>query len=229
MRKFVSSSLIFVFAIILAPIHTADAQTAGLVSSIIQKMERNRATLSSLRSGIWMEKHNAQIGVDDITQGVMIYVPNRGRNVSVRVDWQQPQRETLAVQDGKYTLCRPRLSQCYVGSANSKNGKVSNVLGFGLNVSGSQLRSNFEQPQLLQFMNLDGRQVAHLRLVPKGNAGYKFAEIWVDNNTGMPVATKVVERNGDWTTVRLVNPQRNAQVNGNEFRLDTNGAKIIKS
>lgn len=229
MRKFVSSSLVIILTLIFAPLHNTNAQTAQFVSTIIRKMEQNRATLSSLRSGVWMEKHNAQIGVDDITQGVMIYMPNKGRNVSVRVDWQQPRRETLAVQDGKYKLCVQRLNQCYVGSANSKNNKVSNVLGFGLNVSGSQLRSNFEQPQLLKFMNLDGREVAHLRLVPKGNAGYKYAEIWVDNNTGLPVGTKVVERNGDWTTVKLLNPQRNAQVNGNEFHLDTGGAKIIKS
>ncbi len=229
MRKFASLVLITAFITLAVPAPITNAQSVGLVSTIIRKMETNRQTLRSLRANVTMEKHNAQIGDSDYTYGSMIYLPGSNRNLSVRVDWQRPQQETLAVQDGKYTLCRPRLKMCYVGSANSDRNKVSNVLGFGLNVSGAQLRSQYEQPQLLGLRNLDGIEAVHLRLMPKGSANFKYAEIWVDNKTGMPLATKVVERNGDWTTVKLNGAQRNAQVNSNEFRIDTAGAKIVKS
>ena len=198
----------------------ANAQGAGLVSSILNRMERNRRDLRSLRAGIKMEKYNAQVRDADYYFGDVIYLPGSGRNASVRVDWQKPARETLAVSNGKYTLFRPRLNMAYVGSANSSRGKVSGVLGFGLNVSGQQLRNNFDV-QIAGEGTLDngGPHVTWLRLVPKGSASYKFAEIWVETATGMPVQTKVVERNNDWTTVRLYNIQRNARVSTDEFNL----------
>jgi outer membrane lipoprotein-sorting protein len=199
----------------------AGAQSAGLVSSIINRMDRNRRDLRSLRSSIKMEKYNAQVREAEYYTGNVIYLPASGRNASVRVDWQKPVNETLSVTEGKYVLFRPRLNMAYVGSANSKNSKVSGVLGFGLNVSGAQLSSNFQTPEFLGEGTLEGGgpHVTWLKLVPKGNAGYRYAEIWVETSNGMPLQTKVVERNGDSTTVRLVNPQRNARVSSDEFQV----------
>jgi len=216
----VALALTFTLLVAIVP-PRADAQGAGLVSSIINKMERNRQDLRSLRSGIKMEKYNAQIKDADYYVGDVIYQPGAGRNASVRVDWQKPQRETLAVTEGKYKLFRPRLNMAYVGSTSSKNSKVSGVLGFGLNISGAQLRNNFEVPQIIGEGTLDngGPHVTWLKLVPKGNASYKHAEIWVETSTGMPLQTKVVEKNGDSTTVRLINPQRNARLSTDEFQL----------
>jgi len=39
----------------------ANGQSAGLVSSVLNRMERNRQSLKSLRSGISMEKYNSQL------------------------------------------------------------------------------------------------------------------------------------------------------------------------
>lgn len=224
MKKFLTLGL--VFAVLVASLLAvapprANAQGAGLVSSIINRMERNRRDLHSLRSSIVMEKYNAQVRDKDYYYGNVIYLPGAGRNVAVRVDWNRPQNEILSVKDGKYVLFRPRMNMAYEGSANSNRSKVSGVLGFGLNVSGAQLRSNFETPQIIGEGTLEagGPHVTWLKLVPKGNASYRHAEIWVETATGMPLQTKVVEKNGDSTTVRLVNPQRNARVSGDEFNL----------
>ena len=224
MKKSVLFSFIGAVALLLSSLtltpSTASAQGAGLISSVVNRMERNRRDLRSLRAAIQMEKFNAQLGDKDNYVGEVVYLPGSGRNSSVRVDWQRPQRETLAVKDGKYTLFRPRLNMAYEGSANSKNGKASSVLGFGLNVSQQQLRANFEPLQYLGEGTLYGNvHVTWLKLVPKGRAGYKYAEIWVDDS-GMPVQTKVVEHNNDSTTVRLTNIQRNARVSADEFSLN---------
>lgn len=208
----------------------AEAQSAGLVSSIINRMERNRRDLRSLRAEISMEKYNAQIGDNDNYQGAVIYMPAAGRNANVRVDWQRPQHETLVVTDGKFTLFRPRLNMAYVGNASSGRTKVSGVLGFGLNVTKQQLASRFEQPQILGQETLRGDvQTWHMKLVPKSGAGYKYVEIWVDEQ-GMPVQTKVVEQNDDATTVRLSNVQRNVQIASDEFRLQLDSSvKKVRS
>jgi outer membrane lipoprotein-sorting protein len=68
-----------------------------------------------------------------------------------------------------------------------------------------------------------------LTLVPKGNAGYKYAEVWIDSG-GMPVQTKIVEKNDDSTTMRLTSLEKNHKINSSDFdvKLDSN-VKIVKS
>lgn len=205
----------------------ANAQGAGLVSSILNKMERNRRDMKSLRAGVLMQKYNAQIKVYDNFQGEVQYVPGAGQNVSVRVDWQKPQREHLAVSGGKYTLFKPRMNMAYQGATNSKNAKASGVLGFGLGMSKAQFYSEYDI-DLIGEGNLDGPHVWLLKFTPKKNAGFKYAEVWVDDG-GMPLQTRVTERNNDSTLVRLVNPQKNVRIPSDAFTLPLgSGVKIVK-
>ncbi len=230
MRKLVSINL--VAALIMAAVMSvapqqANAQGAGLVSSIINRMERNRRDLRSLRAAIQMEKYNSQINDTDRSAGIVIYQP-AGRNASVRVDWRSPQQETLAVFDGRYTLFRPRLNVAYQGNADSERNRVSSVLGFGLNITRQQVSSRFQASYIGEEL-VNGAATSHILLEPRGGASYRYAEVWVDGS-GMPVQTRVVERNYDTTTVTLSNVQRNAPVSENDFRLQLgNGVRIVRS
>ena len=221
MKKYFALGMaLFLSAIVtLTTTSPVNAQGAGLVSSIFNKMERNRQELHSLRAGISMEKYNAQIKDSDKRTGTVIYLPGAGRNASVRVDWKSPVQEILAVADGQYTLFSPRRNLAWVGSTASKNAKVSNVLGFGLNSTSAQLKNAYETQDVYPETLWGGAQTTHLKLVPKGSASFQYEEIWVDG-TGMPIQTKVVEKNGDSTTVRLLNVEKNAQVAKSDFKLD---------
>ena len=208
----------------------ANGQSAGLVSSVLNRMERNRQSLKSLKASLSMEKYNAQLRDKDQYVGTVSYMPASGRNASVRIEWQRPQHEILAVSNGKYRLYRPRLNQVIEGKSGSVSGKggAGGVLDM-MYMSKQQLETKFEPVQDVREETLwGGVSTIHLTLVPKGNAGYKYAEIWVDS-AGMPVQTKIVEKNGDATTMRLSGMERNAKMSSDEFnlKLDSN-VKIIK-
>ncbi|HLL77489.1 MAG TPA: outer membrane lipoprotein carrier protein LolA [Pyrinomonadaceae bacterium] len=215
----VGLAVLFAAALTLASTPRVNAQGAGLVSSIFNKMERNRRDLRSMRASISMEKYNAQIRDSDKRSGTVAYVPGEGRSGSVRVDWRTPVQEILAVAGGEYTLFSPRRKLAYVGSTDSKNAKVSNVLGFGLNASASQLKAAYDYKDVYNETLWGGVATTHITLVPKGAASHKYTEIWVDGS-GMLVQTKVVEKNGDATTVRLMDIQRNVAVSKDEFKLN---------
>src|SRR5215510_334286 len=97
-------TLIFSALVFVSPTAT-NGQSAGLVSSVLNRLEKNRASLKSLRSGISMQKYNSQLGVADNYTGTVLYIPGAGRNASVRIEWSKPQHEILSVQNGKYVLC----------------------------------------------------------------------------------------------------------------------------
>jgi len=64
--------------------------------------------------------------------------------------------------------------------------------------------------------------------VPKTVASYQYIELWVDDS-GMPVQTKMVEKNGDSTTMRLSNVNKNSDIPMSSFKLDLDSSvKRIK-
>ncbi|MFN2498647.1 MAG: outer membrane lipoprotein carrier protein LolA [Pyrinomonadaceae bacterium] len=206
----------------------ASAQSAGLVSAVLNRMERNRQSLRSLRASLSMEKYNAQLRDSEKYSGVVLYVPGSGRDASVRIEWKKPQHEILAVANGQYTLFRPRLNMAYKGSSKSNRNKAGGVLEM-MYMTKQQLEARFQPVKDVREETLwGGVSTIHLTLVPKGNASFKYAEIWVDSS-GMPVQTKIVEKNDDTTTMRLSGLERNLKISPNEFSVPLDsGVKIVK-
>lgn len=233
MKRLVPLSLLLAIlagvSIISSP-RATNGQSAGLVSSVLNRMERNRQSLRSLKASLSMEKYNAQLRDKDNYTGWVLYVPGSGRDASVRIEWQKPQHEILAVSKGQYQLFRPRLKQVIVG----KSGSVKGGAGAGgvldmMYMSKTQLEAKFQPVQDVREESLwGGVSTIHLTLVPKGNASFKYAEIWVDS-AGMPVQTKIVEKNGDATTMRLSGMERNLKISSEEFSLKLDSSvKVIK-
>ena len=213
------------------PASRANAQTAGLVSSILSRMERNKRNLKSLRADISMTKYNSQLRDSDTYQGIVLYIPGAAGNSSsfVRLEWTRPQHEILAVANGNYALYRPRLGQVIKGRTGAiKSQKDSDVLAL-MNMSAAQLRSRFGEFEDLRDETLwGGVWTQHFKVLPKGAASYKYIEVWVDKD-GMPVQTKMVEKNDDSTTVRLTNVERNASIPMDQFKLDLpSNVRVIK-
>lgn len=235
MKRLISSSLVITFilsALVIVSPTTTNGQGAGLVSSVLSRMEKNRQSLKTLRAGISVVKYNSQIGVEDKYNGVVIYMPVAGRQGSVRIDWTSPRRETLAVNNNKYTIFRPVLGIAYVGDPRKMggpNGKASSLLEM-MNMSKGQLEARFQPVKDVREETLwGGVSTIHLTLVPKGDAGYKYAEVWIDS-AGMPVQTKIVEKNDDSTTMRLTGLEKNQKINSSDFEVKLDSSvKIVKT
>ena len=232
MKRLISSGLALAFilsAVVINPT-TTNGQGAGLVSSVLNRMEKNRASLKSLKAGISMVKYNSQLGVEDKYNGVVLYLPGAGKQASVRIDWSSPRRESIAVANNKYTIFRPALNIAYTGDSRKVGrDKVGGLMEM-MNMSRGQLEARFHPVKDVREETLwGGVGTIHLTLVPKGNAGYKYAEVWIDSG-GMPVQTKIVEKNDDSTTMRLTALERNAKISSSDFdvKLDSN-VKIVKS
>jgi len=223
MKKLFSLSLVIgllLTALSIQPTSVANAQSAGLVSSILSRMEKNNRSLKTLRANITMWKYNAQLRDEDRYQGIVLYIPGpAGSSTSfVRLEWSQPQHEVLAVAYGQYNLYRPRLGTVLEGKTRSMPSKDGDVLAL-MNMSATQLRTRFGEPQDVREETLGGGVwTQHFRVTPKAAASYKYIEVWIDKE-GMPVQTKMVEKNDDSTTVRLTNIEKNQTILPGEFKL----------
>ena len=234
MKRLVSSGLMIALIVsafaVVSP--TANGQGAGLVSSVLSRMEKNRQSLKSLRAGINVVKYNSQLGLEDKYRGVVIYMPTGGRQAAVRIDWTSPRKESLAVNNNRYTVYRPNLRTAYQGDSSkmANNDNNAGSLLSMMSMSKTQLEARFQPVKDVREETLwGGVSTIHLTLVPKGKASYKYAEVWIDG-AGMPVQTKIVEKNDDSTTMRLTDLEKNARISSSDFdiKLDSN-VKIVKS
>ena len=199
-------------------------------NEILKRMDEHYKVLKTLKSNIMMDKYNAQLDEHDVTEGKVIYLPTKGKDATVRIDWAKPFQETLAVKDKQYVLYRPRLNQAIVGKVTDaqKDTKSSGLLDF-MNMSKEQLKETYTIKYLGQENIAGGVQVWHLELTPKVPKSYKSSDIWVTGN-GMPIQTKITEKNNDTTTVLLSNLQENVTINGSEFKVNLpKGTTIIKN
>jgi outer membrane lipoprotein-sorting protein len=234
MKKFVTFSLavaVMVSAFVFLPAPSANAQIPGLVSSAISRMEKNKRSLKSMRANITMEKYNSQLRDTDKYQGIVLYIPGGGGNssASVRLEWTSPKHEIMVSSNGNYTAYQPRLGQVFQGKTSRiKSERDSDVLAL-INMSAAQLRSKFGEFQDVREETLwGGVWTQHFKAMPNGPASYQYIEVWVDKD-GMPVMTKMVEKNGDATTVRLSDVQRNTPIPMDQFKIDLPAnVKIIK-
>lgn len=232
MKRLISSGLTLAFilsTLVIVTPTTTNGQGAGLVSSVLNRLEKNRASLKSLRAGISVVKVNSQLGYEDKYQGVVLYMPGAGRQASVRIDWNSPRKEILAVSNNQYTLYRPNQKIAYKGVANKVEKNTGGLMEM-MNMSRGQLEARFQPVKDVREETLwGGVSTIHLTLVPKGNAGYKYAEVWIDSG-GMPVQTKIVEKNDDSTTMRLTDLEKNQKIDQDIFdiKLDSS-VKIVKS
>lgn len=206
------------------------AQTPGLVSSIFSRMDRNKRNLKSLRANVSMTKYNSQIRDTDTYQGMVLYIPAGGGSSFVRLEWTKPQNEILAVANGSYDLYKPRQNVVYRGKTNKVSGRGNNDVLALMNMSTAQLRAKFGELEDVREETLwGGVWTQHFKATPKTAASYKYIEVWVDKD-GMPVQTKMVEKNNDSTTLRLTNVEKNASIPMNQFKLNLDSnVKVIKS
>ena len=219
MKSFLRLSLTAIAVTLFFSAITVTETKAQQLNEILKRMEINRNTMQTLRSNVTMVKYNAQLKESDTAQGTSIYLPLKGRDALVRIDWLKPVEEKLAVVNGKYTLYRPRLKQAIIGNAkNAKgNGKANGALAF-MNMSKEQLKANYTIKYLGEE-NVSGKiPTWHLELTPKIATNFKSAELWVDGN-GMPIQAKVIESNNDSTTVLLSNFEKNATINADDFEI----------
>jgi outer membrane lipoprotein-sorting protein len=220
MKRLFSLSLIvgLGLAMMYLPATPASAQP-GLVSSIYTRMQRNQQSLKTLRANISMQKYNSQLRDKDEYSGMIFYIPGPGgsRASMLRLEWTSPQHETLTVANGAYALYRPRLGTVIEGQTRSIHGKDNDVLAL-LNMSAGQLRTQFADPEDVRPETLwGGVWTEHMKVTPKSTASYKYIELWIDKE-GMPVQTKMVEKNDDSTTVRLSNVERNQTISNDQFK-----------
>ena len=220
MRNFLKFGLTaFALMFVLGAFAVTETKAQGGLAEVLKRMELHNKALTSLKAAVMMEKYNSQLDERDVSEGTIMYVPQKGTDAYIRIDWTKPIEESLAIVNKQYRLYRPKLKQAIEGKVDNAKGspKAGGALAF-MNMSKAQLKANYTIKYIGQE-TAGGVSTIHLELTPKTKTSYKTADLWVDAD-GMPIQAKVTENNNDTTTVFLSNLRKNETINGSVFVID---------
>jgi outer membrane lipoprotein-sorting protein len=228
MNKFLRTGLIaaaLVFTFSIAGVSEASAQ----INEILKRMDTHYKSLKSVQADLTRETYDPTIKVTDTMSGSIVLAPGKGRNFSMRLDWEKPRKETISVVKGQYVMFVPGSGQAITGDSSSKkmNGKGGNGLKI-MSMDKAEIKANYNVEYLGQEGISGAVQTWHLRLTPKVKSDYKFTDIWVDSD-GMPRQVKIFLPNNDTDTFLLTKIKKNDLSDFSILKVNLpKGTKIIK-
>jgi outer membrane lipoprotein carrier protein len=145
---------------------------------------------------------------------VTMQIPGR-----LRWNYETPRPSVMLVKDGRFTRYIPASKQVFRGAA---KGDADLLVGFGPGAAG--LGKRYEVT-LVGDEVVGGRATRVLDLKPKDGQSSLFSGIrlWVDDERGMPVQTRLTEPTDDYTTIRFDKVRINEPVPARTFDLDVPG------
>jgi len=212
---------------------TVVAAQQSAVTTILNRMEKAHLEMKSLRAELFQQKTNAQIGVSDNEYGTLIYKPTAGQNKGkLRIDYTRPSKDIIALVGDNVVFYQPRINQVFKSTlAKAAKGKVSGYSQLiGLDGSVKSLAGNYSI-EIAGDEVTNGQKTTILRLIPKvakASGQYATIDIWVSQQSWLPVQWKLVERNGDFTIVSLRNVQLNGSIPDSAFNVTIpSGVKVV--
>jgi outer membrane lipoprotein-sorting protein len=222
---FIAIALTFVFSLF-----AVTETNAQIINEVLKRMDEHYKSLKSLQADITREMYNPQTDDTDKMSGSISLVPGKDTKFSMRLDWEKPRKETISVVNGKYVLYTPGTGQALTGDSSSK--KLGNKGGGILKLIGRMDKAEIKANYNVEYLGQEGVsgdvQTWHLKLTPKVNSDFKFADIWVDGN-GMPLQVKITQPNNETDTILLTKLKKNDSLNASIFKVSLPpGTKIIK-
>ncbi len=206
-----------------------------ILTGILNKMRKANQDLKSLKAEIIQEKTNTQIGVTDTTQGQLVYKPGPGNsNRKLRIDYTKPSQDILAVDGDSFIYYQPRIKQAVKGITSKvskgKQDGLAQILSAVLSGSLESASGEYESSLIKSDEMINGIMTSMMRAIPKSNKQFTKIDIWISQQTWIPVRFSATERNGDVTVFTFKNMQLNAEVPNNMFNLKLpSGTEILKN
>lgn len=222
MRKFVPLALILGLILVCAGAdRRAEANTgAQLLTGILAKMENAHRSLRSLRAAVVQQKINTQIGTKDTDYGMLIYKPGVKGKGKLRIDYTKPDTRVLSIVGDSFVFYQPRINQVLKSTlAKASKGRTGSYTPLvGLDSSLKSLTNDFNIEYVREEL-VNGKSATQLRLMPKRGGDVASIELWVNHETWLPTQYKIVDRNGDYTIVKLTNTEINVALKDSDFNV----------
>jgi outer membrane lipoprotein-sorting protein len=143
----------------------------------------------------------------------------------VMLAFTQPSEKYVLFENDKVSIYRPKIAEVEEYSLAKNQGLLEQFLLLGFGTSGSDLQKAYQVSHAGEEM-LDGERTVKLALIPKSAevaARLQRIELWLSQKTWQPLQQKFYEPSKDYLIARYRNPQQNAKLPSDSFKLPVKG------
>ncbi len=200
------------------------------VDDVLEQMSRANSRMEDLQADFVQTKQMALFDENIVSQG-KFYFRNPDKLV---LDTQSPEHQQLIINYNHVWLHYPDLKQVHELSLKQSSGLSAMFVGFGGSVADIQEQFTVE---LLETGSLDeGGSYYKLALLPISGTpaaspalGLEKVVLTVSDGKWYPVRTRIVQRNGDSTTLEYSNQRDNLKLSDSHFTFNPpKGTQVIQ-
>jgi outer membrane lipoprotein-sorting protein len=167
---------------------------------------------------------------DKSTETGQLFYERKGKNTDIRININKPDTKVMLLRKNKAEIFLPKINQVQEYDLAQKSDLVQQflLLGFGSEIN--DLKKSYDIKNFREE-DLDGDTAAVLELTPRKEstaAQLTKIELWISEDSWLPVQQKFYERGGDYLIARYTGMKVNLNLPGGTFDLHDSGAKHVK-
>jgi len=198
----------------------APTQQKETVDSVLEKMARANAELTTIAADLVQQKSYPQLGISDPDEKGEFTVKRKpGGKLLARIEIREPETRIVTLKDHKYLLYQPRIKQAIEGSVDPKSAGRAGTGFLTYFLGGVSSAGKDYDIQLAGKETIGGREAAHLKLTAKtgASAPYRQVDLWVDEEWWIPIQQQFIEPNQNQILMRFEKMRLNKDVPDEHF------------
>jgi len=221
--------LLTIIAVIVAASTSGDVASAnGKLDEVLANMDKAARSIKTIQADMRQEKRDRQIGGKEVYSGRIFFLHDKKCD-RVRIEYDIPQGQVVAVDCNQITLYQPRIYQVILTTRQSQASK---------NQEFSFIATPYKSvPELKSQYNIvyvgdeqaAGASSSKLELTPKARSSVQKLTLWVNQSSWLPIQYQVVEKNNNVTTFVLSNMNLNGNIPASAFKVTwPQGTKVVR-
>lgn len=174
------------------------------LSAVLARLDAAAPSFSGVTAQMTEITHTAVLNEDTTDKG-LFRMQRHGKEVRALVDFSgEKDKRVLFFADRSAHVYYPNLNLVQVYDLGSQSKLIDEYLLLGFGVSGKDLQKAYNI-QVLGTEAVNGKNTSRLELIPKDPATREQlvkAEIWIPEDSALPVQQKIYQKNGNFTLVQ---------------------------
>src|SRR5713226_4918561 len=200
----------------------------GKLDEVLANMERAARSIKTIEADMRQEKRDRQIGGKEVYSGRILFLHDKKCD-KVRINYENPQGQVVAVVCSQIILYQPRINQVILTTRQAQASKNQEFSFIATPYKSVPELKNQYNIVYIGDEQLESNSTAKLELTPKARSSVQKLTLWVAQSSWLPIRYQVVEKNNNLTTFILCNVKINGKLPGDVFRVTVApGTKVVQ-
>jgi outer membrane lipoprotein-sorting protein len=201
------------------PVGARKGKAPADLSEVLSQMNEAAKRLKTVSANLEYTKVTVLVNDKSTETGQIFY--HKSKNPEIRIDFQKPDRKVILFKKNKAEIYFPKINQIQEYDLEQKSELMQQFLLLGFGQETGELKKSY-RVRFLKEEDLEGDTTALLELLPRKEsiaAQLVKVQIWISEESWLPVQQKFFESDGDYLIARYTGVRVNRALPGSSFDL----------